>query len=43
VKEILVSPSKEEHESFTFTPDPDFLKKINQNMLKNDRNFNGMG
>jgi len=27
----------------TFTPDPDFLKKINQNMLNNDRNFNPMG
>lgn len=27
----------------TFTPDPDFLMKINQNMLKNDRNFGPMG
>jgi hypothetical protein len=34
--QLLAEAPKELDESLDFVPDPDFLKKINQNMLLND-------
>lgn len=37
-------PEEENKEDdFEFIPDPDFLKKINMNMLQNDKHFNNQG
>jgi hypothetical protein len=43
IKEAPKTQQEADDDSMSFIPDPDFLMKINQNMLNNDKNFNKMG